>query len=77
MIRICFPGSRWERALLSAALLLAGCLSMTLGAQGQKPVVITVHADQEAGAYRPIWNFFGADEPNYIEAAHGQKLLHE
>lgn len=42
-----------------------------------RPVTITVHADQPTGSYKPIWNFFGADEPNYIYTANGQKLLHE
>jgi xylan 1,4-beta-xylosidase len=36
-----------------------------------------VHADKPTGVYKPIWNFFGADEPNYTYAANGQKLLHE
>jgi xylan 1,4-beta-xylosidase len=51
------------------------CLAGTLTAQ--PPVTITVHADKPSGPYTPIWNFFGADEPNYITAPNGQKLLHE
>ena len=46
-------------------------------AQTAKPVTITVHADQGNRPYTPIWNFFGADEPNFTYAANGQKLLHE
>ncbi len=46
-------------------------------AQAAKPVVITVHADQPGEAYKPLWNFFGADEPNYLYAPNGQKLLRE
>ncbi|HTX76391.1 MAG TPA: hypothetical protein VMD29_09310 [Terracidiphilus sp.] len=41
------------------------------------PVTIQVHAAQSAGPYAPIWNFFGADEPNYTYAANGRKLLRE
>ena len=41
------------------------------------PVVVQVHAAQAAGAYTPIWNFYGADEPNYIYAPYGQKLLRQ
>jgi xylan 1,4-beta-xylosidase len=41
------------------------------------PVTIQVHAGQTAGPYTPIWNYFGADEPNYIYAANGKKLLGE
>ena len=41
------------------------------------PIAIRVHADQPTGTYSPIWNFFGADEPNYTYAANGKKLLGE
>ena len=41
------------------------------------PVVIKVHAGQEQGPVTPIWNFFGADEPNYTYAPNGKKLLGE
>src|SRR5271163_2694833 len=40
-------------------------------------VTIHVHADQTAGALRPIWNYFGYDEPNYTYAPNGKKLLGE
>jgi xylan 1,4-beta-xylosidase len=43
----------------------------------EQPVSIRVHAGQPAGAYTPIWSFFGADEPNYLYAANGKKLLGE
>ena len=36
---------------------------------------ITVHAQQSTGKYQPDWNYFGADEPNYIYAPNGRKLL--
>ena len=38
---------------------------------------IQVHANQATGTYTPIWNYFGADEPNFIYAPNGQKLLAE
>ncbi len=41
------------------------------------PVTITVHADQPLGEVKPIWRFFGADEPNYAYMKDGQKLLGE
>src|SRR5437764_1489602 len=28
-------------------------------------VIMSVHADRRTGAYRPLWNWFGYDEPNY------------
>jgi xylan 1,4-beta-xylosidase len=41
------------------------------------PVSIGVHANQPMGAYLPIADFFGADEPNYLYAPNGRKLLGE
>ena len=41
------------------------------------PIIIDVDAAHPDGAYQPVWNFFGADEPNYVYSANGQKLLHE
>jgi xylan 1,4-beta-xylosidase len=42
-----------------------------------EPVTIRVHVDQPEGALRPIWNFWGYDEPNYTYATNGKKLLRE
>jgi xylan 1,4-beta-xylosidase len=41
------------------------------------PVTIHVHADKPIGDLKPIWRFFGADEPNYAYMKNGQKLLAE
>ena len=40
---------------------------------------ITVHVDAAAtlGPFRPVWAFFGYDEPNYTYAPNGRKLLGE
>jgi xylan 1,4-beta-xylosidase len=46
-------------------------------APATEPVTIRVHVDQPEGALRPIWNFWGYDEPNYTYAANGKKLLRE
>ena len=40
-------------------------------------VRIEVRADQSHGPYRPLWNWFGYDEPNYTYTANGKKLLRE
>jgi xylan 1,4-beta-xylosidase len=45
--------------------------------QAPDSVNIRVQADQSAGALRPIWNYFGYDEPNYSYAPNGKKLLGE
>jgi xylan 1,4-beta-xylosidase len=40
-------------------------------------VTVDVHAGTPIGAYRPLWNWFGYDEPNYTYSANGKKLLRE
>jgi xylan 1,4-beta-xylosidase len=39
------------------------------------PVSIQVEAGASRGELRPIWRFFGADEPNYAYMKDGRKLL--
>jgi xylan 1,4-beta-xylosidase len=41
------------------------------------PVSIRVDAAETLGALKPIWRFFGCDEPNYATMKHGQKLIGE
>ncbi len=44
---------------------------------GSFDVTIEVHADRPTGPYRPLWNWFGYDEPNYTYTENGRKLLRE
>ena len=46
-------------------------------AQPAAPIIIHVDAAKSIGPYTPIWNYFGADEPNYTYAPNGEKLLRE
>jgi xylan 1,4-beta-xylosidase len=73
---------------LAAAVSLAGpdvCGAQQAAAQASTspsaepaaPVVIEVDAAHPDGEYRPSWNFFGADEPNYVYTPNGEKLLRE
>ena len=41
------------------------------------PVSIRVDASRDVGEMKPIWRFFGADEPNYATLPDGKKLLAE
>ena len=41
------------------------------------PVTITVDAARVRGEMKPIWRFFGADEPNYATMKDGRQLLSE
>jgi xylan 1,4-beta-xylosidase len=49
-------------ALLALALPL---LALPALAQESFPVSVTVDAAQTIGPLKPVWRFFGADEPNY------------
>jgi xylan 1,4-beta-xylosidase len=61
--------------LLAAFLFLGIPACAQQPALAELPVRVQVHAARPVGPYTPIWNFFGADEPNYIYAPNGQKLL--
>jgi xylan 1,4-beta-xylosidase len=43
----------------------------------ERAVAIRVRADRSGGELRPIWRFFGADEPNYAYMKDGEQLLRE
>jgi len=49
----------------------------TKSATNSFAVRILVDARKTRGELKPIWRFFGADEPNYAYMKHGQKLLGE
>jgi xylan 1,4-beta-xylosidase len=61
--------------LLMAQVLLCCLLPPTAFAQDAFPVSIQVDAGKSLGPLRPIWRFFGADEPNYAYMKDGSKLL--
>ncbi len=48
---------------------------MSTSATSTFPVTIHVDAARPQGELRPIWRFFGADEPNYAPMKDGKKLL--
>jgi xylan 1,4-beta-xylosidase len=65
------------RALLvMTAVLVFASGQIPAGAQ-TFPVTIRVHADHPVGDWKPVWRFFGADEPNYACRPDGRKLLGE
>src|SRR5689334_11919759 len=60
------------------SLLLLLIPTTMLHAQGQGadvPVSVRVDASRKLGKLRPIWRFFGADEPNYATMKDGKTLL--
>jgi xylan 1,4-beta-xylosidase len=46
-------------------------------ALAQQPVTIQVDASQKLGQFKPIWKYFGYDEPNYTYMKNGRKLVGE
>ena len=52
-------------------------MAATVLAADSFPVSIRVDAAKPKGGLKPIWRFFGADEPNYAYMKHGRKLIAE
>ena len=66
----------WDAILLLGGVMLtAGFAAAAVRAADSFPVAIRVDAAQPLGPLRPIWRFFGADEPNYATMKNGKKLL--
>jgi xylan 1,4-beta-xylosidase len=63
------------QAILSV--ILFSSLYCDRGASEEFSVAIRVDATKSIGELRPIWRFFGADEPNYAYMKNGKKLLAE
>ena len=57
--------------------LIAAASALPALAQNDAPFAVTVNVDagQPAGPLKPIWRFFGADEPNYATMKDGRKLM--
>ena len=75
----------WQ-SLLCPRPILAGIVQIVLAAGASHlwaseaapfPVTIQVDAGIIGGDLKPIWRFFGADEPNYATMKDGKKLLAE
>src|SRR5947199_606380 len=43
----------------------------------QDTVTIQVDAGSKIGPFKPIWSYFGYDEPNYTYTKNGRKLISE
>ena len=76
---------RFSGSLRSAAM-LAGCAFLSLAQPSTarqtppqaEPVInvkIDVDAGKAEGPLKPVWRFFGADEPNYATMKDGRKLI--
>jgi xylan 1,4-beta-xylosidase len=65
--------------LLAPAAVVIGLAGWARAADAPPPFPVTIHveADRAQGELRPIWRFFGADEPNYAYMKDGRALLAE
>jgi xylan 1,4-beta-xylosidase len=64
--------SVFRRLLFSLAIALAPSVL-----RAQEPVTIHIDARATQGSLRPVWKYFGYDEPNYTYAKRGQELVEE
>jgi xylan 1,4-beta-xylosidase len=64
-------------AILALLALTASSAAPGSAAEPTFPVTIKVDAARPQGELKPIWRFFGADEPNYATMKDGRKLLAE
>jgi xylan 1,4-beta-xylosidase len=62
---------------ITSAFIAASLAASVFAADDAFPVAIRVDATKPLGEMRPIWRFFGADEPNYATMKDGRKLLGE
>ncbi|ULC58024.1 beta-xylosidase [Flaviramulus sp. BrNp1-15] len=53
------------------------CLFQFSGNGQEKPLEIKIDANEEIGTMKPIWSWWGYDEPNYTYMKDGKKLLSE
>src|SRR6185369_8743061 len=67
--------AKLKALFVALAILICGRLSAS--AQQSFPVRITVESSQRLGPLKPVWRFFGCDEPNFAYMKGGQKLIKE
>jgi len=63
--------------MVMSALSLLGAAAQAEDSAAAFPVTVRVDAGRSLGRLKPIWRFFGADEPNYAYMKDGRKLLSE
>lgn len=66
--------TRWK---VNGAVFAALVFGMPVLAPSQETVTMRVDAASKVGAFKPIWAYFGYDEPNYTYMKNGKKLIAE
>jgi xylan 1,4-beta-xylosidase len=57
--------------------LILSCFMVLTAASAQDAVTIRVHAAEKIRPFKPIYSYFGYDEPNFTYAKNGRKLVGE
>ena len=69
----------YRPALMISTVVLGLGINPAIGqdrpAAGSFPVTIRIDASRSLGEMKPVWRFFGHDEPNYTDMPDGKKLL--
>src|ERR1039457_97377 len=71
------PCSEGTRAAMARSRVPAALLVLAISGLAQQPVEIRVDAGATQGPFRPLYAWFGYDEPNYTYTANGKKLIGE
>ncbi len=73
-----FPIQRFSAAVLAFLVVIAHSVPLFAAvAPDPLKVAISVDASKRLGPMRPVWRYFGADEPNYAYMKDGSKLIGE
>ena len=73
--KLLYPFMNIKQNKALAITLLLVLLPQLLSAQ--EPITIRVDANAKIGVYKPIYAYFGYDEPNYTYMKYGKKLVGE
>jgi xylan 1,4-beta-xylosidase len=68
---------RWAAVIVASALIVIRAAAQPPLPSESFPVSIRVDAASSRGPLKPIWRFFGADEPNYAYMKDGKNLIAE
>ena len=72
-----FPERLMKSLIANISWLILFDMLLAIAAFGQDSISIRVDASQPIGSFKPIYSYFGYDEPNYTYTAKGTKLVNE
>ena len=69
--------STGKRLILSVVIILNGTPPLLAQGDAKAEAVLKIDLQNELGPMKPVWSWFGHDEPNYTYMKDGKKLLSE